>query len=396
MTVEKRRSTVEPGTTAPRTAPTRLIALDGVRGVAALIVVVYHVSLVARTFATGGGTGEMLWTVVTESPLKVLFAGTEAVLVFFVLSGLVVALPLLRRSVSWPAFLVSRLVRLYLPVWGALLLAAALITFIPRPLSAVTGNAWIARANATEVTPGSLLREASLFPASYDIVNTLWSLRWELIFTALLPVAILIAVVARRHVWIVGVIASAATVAGRVLEIDALVYLPVFLLGTLVAVRLDDLVSWSRRRPRPVLWAVLTVVSVLVLVANWWMRPFVSPGTTAADAMWGISGIGAFGLVLVAVCSPAAERLLSMRVPQWLGKVSFSLYLVHVPIIATLAFLFGDARWWLVGLIAVPLSLVVSALFFRVVERPSHLLARRVGRLTDAGIARVRGTRRAA
>jgi peptidoglycan/LPS O-acetylase OafA/YrhL len=396
MTAEARRTAVDPATVAAGTAPTRLIALDGVRGVAALIVVFYHVSLLAKTFARGGGAGQQLWTAVTESPLKVLFAGTESVLVFFVLSGLVVALPLLRRSISWPAFLMSRLVRLYLPIWGALLFATALIVFIPRSLSAVTAKAWVVRANATEVTPDDFLSEASLLATNYDIVNTLWSLRWELAFTALLPLAILIAVVAKRHVWVVGIIASAATVAGRILGIDALVYLPVFLLGTLIAVRLEDLVSWTHRRPRPVLWAAITVVSVLLLVANWWTRPFVHQGTTMADATWGVSGIGALGLVLVAVCSPGAERLLSMRVPQWLGKVSFSLYLVHVPIIATLAFLVGDARWWLVGLLAVPLSLVVSTLFFRFVERPSHLLARRVGRLTDAAVLRMRGRGRPA
>jgi peptidoglycan/LPS O-acetylase OafA/YrhL len=396
MTGDTRRTPVDPATAAVRTAPIRLIALDGVRGVAALVVVFYHVSLLAKTFARGGGTGQQLWTAVAESPLKVLFAGTESVLVFFVLSGLVVALPLLRRSVSWPAFLLSRLVRLYLPVWGALLFATVLIVFVPRTLSTVTAKSWVVRANATEVTPDDLLSEASLLPTNYDIVNTLWSLRWELVFTALLPLAILIVVVAKRHVWVVGIIAAAATIAGRIIGIDALVYLPVFLLGTLIAVRLDDLVSWARRRPRPLLWAAITVISVLVLVANWWTRPFIDQGTTMADATWGISGIGAFGLVLVAVCSPGAERLLSRRIPQWLGKVSFSLYLVHVPIIATLAFLVGDARWWLVGLIAVPLSLVVSTLFFRFVERPSHLLARRVGRLTDAAIARMRSRGRPA
>ena len=57
---------------------------------------------------------------------------------------------------------------------------------------------WIDDANASTVTVGSFLREASLVPASYDIVNTLWSLRWELIFTALLPVMIAVAVLLRR------------------------------------------------------------------------------------------------------------------------------------------------------------------------------------------------------
>ncbi|RUQ98293.1 acyltransferase family protein [Labedella endophytica] len=376
---------------------TRLRSLDGVRGIAALVVVVYHVSLIARPFADGGGRAEAVWNGVTESPLKLLFAGTEAVLVFFVLSGLVVALPLLRGTVSWPAFLASRLVRLYVPVWGALLFAVALIALIPRPESRVSSGEWISDANATSVTLSSLLREASLTPASYDIVNTLWSLRWELIFTALLPLAIGIAVLLRRRtaaLVAVGAVSVVATMLGRVLSLDALVYLPVFLLGTLVAVRLEDIVEWAHRRPRPVLWTVGGTVSALLLVASWIGRPLWPSGDVVSEVLWGLAGLGALGLVLLSICSPGVERILSTRFPQWAGKVSFSLYLVHVPVLATIAFVVGDQLWWVVGLVGAPLSLLISAGFFAVVERPSHRLARATGRGVGLLVDRLRGRRR--
>jgi peptidoglycan/LPS O-acetylase OafA/YrhL len=375
------------------TTSTRLRALDGVRGVAAVVVVIYHVSLIARPFATGGGRAEAVWTGVTESPLKLLFAGTEAVLVFFVLSGLVVALPLLRRSTSWPAFFASRLVRLYVPVWGALVFAVVLIALVPRRDGAVSSGEWIDEANASTVSVGAFLREASLTPASYDIVNTLWSLRWELVFTALLPVAIGIALLVRRSLValvVTGLAAAATTVVGRVLGIDALVYLPVFLLGTLVAVRLDDLIAWSRLRPRPLLWSVVGSASALLLIASWLARPVAPPRSMVSEVLWGLAGLGALGLVIVAVCSPALDRLLSTRVPQWTGRVSFSLYLVHVPVLATIAYAVGDEWWWVVGLVGVPLSLVIAEAFFRLVERPSHGLARRTGRLVGRGVDAIR------
>lgn len=374
--------------------PTRLRSLDGVRGIAALVVVVYHVSLIARPFASGGGTAEAIWNGVTRSPLKLFFAGTEAVLVFFVLSGLVVALPLLRRSVSWPAFFASRLVRLYIPVWGALLFAVALIAVFPREQSAVTSGEWITDANASSVSVASFLREASLLPASYDIVNTLWSLRWELVFTALLPLFIAIAVLLRRRtaaLVAVGAAAVLATMLGRVLGIDALVYLPVFLLGTLVAVRLEDIVGWAHRRPRPVLWAVGGSASALLLVASWIGRPLAPSGDLVSEVLWGLAGLGALGLVLLSICSPGVERVLSLRFPQWAGRISFSLYLVHVPVLATLAFLLGDDRWWIVGLVGVPLSVLVAAGFFAVVEKPSHGLARLTGRGVARLVERARG-----
>ncbi|PSL37755.1 peptidoglycan/LPS O-acetylase OafA/YrhL [Labedella gwakjiensis] len=383
------------GTRSTEKRGARLRSLDGVRGIAAIVVVIYHVSLIAKPFAAGG-TAEVVWDGVTESPLKLLFAGTEAVLVFFVLSGLVVALPLLRHSVSWPAFFASRLVRLYVPVWGALLFAVALIAVFPRHPSAVTSDEWISDANASSVTIASFFREASLTPASYDIVNTLWSLRWELIFTALLPVLIGIALLLRRStvaLVVTGAAAVIATMLGRVLSIDALVYLPVFLLGTLVAVRLEEIIEWAHRRTRPVLWTVVGSSSALLLVASWIGRPLTQGDDLLSEVLWGLAGLGALGIVLVSICSPGVERALSTRIPQWAGKISFSLYLVHVPVLATIAFLVGDRLWWVVGLVGVPLSLAIAAGFFALVERPSHRLARATGGGVTRLVERFRGRR---
>ncbi|MFZ4894158.1 acyltransferase family protein [Plantibacter sp. Mn2098] len=367
----------------------RLRALDGMRGVAALVVVLYHVSLLARPF-THSGTSAAAWTIATETPLKLAFAGTEAVQVFFVLSGLVVALPLLRGGTDWTGFLLSRFVRLYLPVWGALVFATLLIIVFERDPSSVTSGAWIADANATTVTPLAFLREATLTPASYNIVNTLWSLRWELIFSALLPIGVAIVVLVRRWAWAAAVLCIVAMVVGRVIGNEALVYLPAFLLGSLMAVRLDDIRAWSAR-PRPWLWSGVAVLSSLLLVASWIARPVVPSGSIGSSALWGLSGAGAAGLILLSIGCSSAARMLEWSWPQWLGKVSFSLYLVHAPILATLAFAFGDDRWWLVGVVGIPLSVAVAAGFHAVVERPSHRIAKWLGAAATARLDQIRG-----
>lgn len=66
------------------TATPRILSLDGLRGVAAVGVMLYHFSLVARP-----ELGTPTWALLTQTPVKLLFAGTESVLIFFVLSGLV-------------------------------------------------------------------------------------------------------------------------------------------------------------------------------------------------------------------------------------------------------------------------------------------------------------------
>lgn len=50
----------------------------------------------------------------------------EAVLIFFVLSGFVLALPATLKAVRWRVYYVKRLVRLYVPVWGSLVVAVVL------------------------------------------------------------------------------------------------------------------------------------------------------------------------------------------------------------------------------------------------------------------------------
>jgi len=362
--------------------PTRITSLDGLRGVAAVVVVLHHTALIARPELSS-----TTWSWLSQSPLKLTFAGTEWVLVFFVLSGLVVALPAMRPGFSWVRYYPTRLLRIMLPVAGALVLAAALILLLPRDPSTMPEGSWMRNGQATEITLGSFLRELSLMPASYDINNVLWSLRWELFFSLLLPVFVLVAVLAARRpvaIAAIAAVAAGATVAGRVLDIDMLVYYPVFLLGALLATRLEWLREVARGpRVRPLL-PVVAVLAGAMLVGSWLARPVVPGDSLLGHVLWGLAGIGATLIVALAVAWPALDRTLDRPSVQWLGAVSFSLYLVHVPVLATVGYLVGSERWWLTALIGIPLSVVVAAVFRRVVEAPSHRLAKATGNRVSA------------
>jgi peptidoglycan/LPS O-acetylase OafA/YrhL len=159
----------------------------------------------------------------------------------------------------------------------------------------------------------------------------------------------------------------------------------VFFLGTLVAVNLEALQSWAalRRSSRGGLGWVVLVSSLLAIVTSWMLRPVIPAGTLISDALGCLAPVGAAGLVLCAIVFRPARSGLSARVPQWLGTVSFSLYLIHLPILVTFVYLFGDRNWGLVALVGIPVSLVVAWLFNRFVEAPSHRLAKRVGRLAS-------------
>lgn len=352
----------------------RITSLDGVRGWASLVVVIYHCSLIAMPHLDNS-----LAAWLTQSPAKLAFAGTEAVLVFFVLSGFVVALPVLRDGFSWLRYYPTRVLRLYLPVWASIVLATALITLVPRDPSTMPEDSWMQNTQATSVTWGSFFDEALLLTKSYDINNVLWSLRWELIFSLALPAFVVLAVVLRRHALIAAVVASALTVVGRIIDVEALVYLPVFMLGTLMAVRLDDLLRWVRRPRHAAFWPCLMAIALAMLIASWLARPVAAPGSILGRTMWGLAGVGAVLVIVAAMGWPRLRSSLERQAAQWLGKVSYSLYLVHVPLIATLAYLWGSENWAVVAAVGIPASLLLAGVFHRIVEGPAHRLARLSG-----------------
>jgi peptidoglycan/LPS O-acetylase OafA/YrhL len=86
----------------------------------------------------------------------------------------------------------------------------------------------------------------------------------------------------------------------------------------------------------------------------------------------------AYGVLLYIACTRGsrAGRLFARRAPVWIGKISYSLYLVHLPIIfalapTVLALKLRPATTFVVMLVLfIPVVLAVAALFFHVFERP--------------------------
>jgi peptidoglycan/LPS O-acetylase OafA/YrhL len=361
-----------------------------------MVVVFHHIYQVARPFiepSTHAWDVGSFWWYVSSTPLKLLSAGSESVLVFFILSGLVVPLPMLgKKGRAWVGFYLSRLIRLYLPVWGSLVFAGILIRMTPHPAAAVTPGSWVARTNSTRAPLGLLFSEAGLLRKSFSNNTVLWSLTWEVVFSLALPLFILVAIAIRRYWLPAGILCVALTFAGKLLDSPALLYLPVFFLGTLIAVNLDSLRAWAdrpRKRVGAIGWSGLTV-SLLLIVTSWMLRPVVPASTLASDALGCLTPVGAAGLVVCAVVFRPVRVGLSTRVPRWLGRVSFSLYLTHLPILVAFVYLLGDRNWALVALFGIPTSLGFAYLFFRLVEAPSHRLARRVANWVTGSRMRVR------
>jgi peptidoglycan/LPS O-acetylase OafA/YrhL len=366
----------------------RLTSLDGLRGLAALVVVVHHCALTLPSLARqqqAPDRGSSAWWV-AYTPAHLLWAGGEAVLVFFVLSGLVLALPQLRapRRGTWLPYYLKRAVRLYVPVAAGVVLTGAVVTLVPRVGD--PGWSWWMNSHAVPAQVSVLVHDAGLLGGTGWLNSALWSLRYEVFFSLLLPLFVGLARSLTAPLWISLPLALWGIGWAASISHELLSYLFVFAVGVLLAQRLGTLAEWADRIGRSArpgtAWALIGSAG-LMLLGEWWLKLLVSDWTLWTPVGRPSGVLGAAVLVFCFLHCPPVRALGDHRVVQWLGTVSFSLYLVHEPIVVSVATmtpptLRGLAVTLVVGTV---LSLLTAVLFFRLVERPSHRLSAEAGRI---------------
>ena len=172
-------------------------------------------------------------------------------------------------------------------------------------------------------------------------------------------------------------------------------YLPVFCLGMIFALKHEQARAlYARLGPtaRVLAW----VVALTLLVGTSMLEPFTESPPLIRGGNWVLSLLGAYGLVVLATVAPGAQKHLSSRPVMFFGTRSFSLYLVHEPIIIASALLLGAATWWpWVGVLPIVLLVIVAVtmVFYRWVERPSIAVSRAAGRFLSGPAASAKATR---
>lgn len=378
----------------------RLSALDGLRGVAALVVVVYHTLQLDAGFRSGifryrpHGTVATLFTV---TPLRALVDGSLAVWIFFVLSGFVLSRRFWRGDrTAWGRYAIRRSIRLYVPVWGSAVVAVVLLSL--RQLLADEGHGVVDLA-AVGTTPLRLVTNLGLFGLTDSPVNEVWwSMRWEMWFSALLPVVVGLLVVfgcgpRRRFSWtpaLFGVVcialvalqpAAVKTLHLTPVETRALRYLPIFGVGVALAAYEARIVA-SRWWHKPSHGWVTLVGALCLLGMRGPLGALRVDGHLEPRLGYGLANltglVGATMIVALFLGWRGGISALSKRPIAWLGERSYSLYLVHLPWVTLLAvgFSLDHAPLWFI-ILAVVSSLVLTAAFYRLVEAPSIRLAAR-------------------
>jgi len=381
----------------PRERSGRLPGFDGLRALAALAIVVLHV-----TSATGA---------VTATGLGRYFARLDVgVTIFFVISAFLLYRPFAaahlgtRDVVSLPAFWWRRALRIYPAYWVAL--TATIVCFRTTALH----GGW-------DYARHYLL--VQIYQPKYGLAGIVpaWTLAVELSFYAALPAyAWALGALTRRQpverrvaielagallAYVVGLAWHVAVVSTRSTDAVSARWLPAmadwFALGLLLAVvraaaDVAPIADAARRAvDRFADAAVVAAVLAFVAVCNIGLPVNGTSGTVGEDAAREVL----FGLVAVLLVAPAAlgvarrgiaMRVLDRRVPVAVGTVSYGLFLWHYQWISQLhtwgAFdWFRSARTLSVLVMTVALALATAGISWMLVERP---LLRRKDRAGDA------------
>lgn len=375
----------------------RILSLDGLRGVACVAVLLLHIGIMLEPFG--------------PTDLYELIPGTAAVMVFYVLSGVVLALAPLKKlrsiqrplpvqetgtapapSYDWFAYYPRRIVRLCIPLFAAIVLGL-IGGFVAQALGSTSRSAIAVDYSGT---PASIIHDILmqfdiLFNVSDDgqtlhgapltrVDSPVWSMSWEIWFSILLPLCIFFALLFKRDRAPIAVLAACVFLA-HFTGYFPLRFGIMFLFGVFIAKHYDAFAQ--RSLPRPVELLILAGCLFLIELPHLWT------GGDALNALLQTIMNGACAvLVLLTLSRGLVRRALSTRVCQWLGKISYSMYLTHAIVIGALDALLSALSVPLPAqaLIALALSFLFAWIFWYWVERPSITWSHEVGRIaTSAG-----------
>ena len=336
-----------PDMTASRT---HLPTLDGLRGLAAIVVVISHCANAGfLPVELGRGFGQM------------------GVGLFYGLSGLLMGRLYLGKSLTH-ATLVDyawRRVARVLPLYYAVLILGAVLLF------------------GFGTSPYMQTGAGDVFQAAALIYGTgvLWSIPVEIQFYVVFVAiwyaaargplwAVLLGLLVLQGVVVVAIYLTSGLGAGLANTYTLAFWLHFFMFGTLLG-HLSTRPGFMRfaNQGSPVIWVAVGVFLVLGFLTPPGIRDALGIPSTFVF-VGPISGGYPLALLVLGLLNLGAMRLFAGRLWRWLGKVSFSIYLLHMPMVAAVAALppDGPVPIWAKAALVFALTFAASALTERWIE----------------------------
>jgi peptidoglycan/LPS O-acetylase OafA/YrhL len=350
------------------TRPGRVVGLDGIRGLAALFVVAYHIFVRAWPGYPGANHAPF-WA-------AWLSYGRGGVAMFIALSGFSLGLGPARsgwKFKSIATYAHRRAWRILPPYWAALGFSLVMTWFV------LAQPGWAVPNGKSVVVYGLLVQDVFSVGSPN---RAFWSIAIEAQLYVLLPLLLLLVrrVSARAMVGLVAAIVVTIGLLGPHVPLmnSALVkFTPdlavLFAVGLLAA---GIVTAGERTRSRPwagyALAATVPAIALMVVKGSTWS----SLNLFWLDLAWA-PAIGSF-LAAIATSRPRpVVRFLNSRLPRSLGACSYSLYLTHAPIVIAVSYglvlgrvATGTPTFFVLAAILLPVTVGFARLFAAVFELP--------------------------
>lgn len=290
--------------------------LHALRGYAALSVVVWHVNGYGRIWFAGEGN--------TSALALVTLTGTDAVTLFYVLSGFLLVSQLLssRPHIDVRTFY-DRRTRRILPLYYLVLLVTILFS---AAFATVMPNIFKPEFNDVQFLAAAVF--AAYIPLSLGLMSGmlshLWSLGVEMGFYTLAP---WLASARRVPLALTGVLALRLLVLAATPTDSPLNNIALYLKVDVLAI--GGLFAWLWRE-RPNLAAKVTTVSAQLTLVTAWLI-LIAVETPSHNILIDYTVALASGLLIVNIA--AGQLVIENRITRWLGDVSYGVYLWHMLIL---------------------------------------------------------------
>ena len=350
--------------------------LDSLRGIAALIVFIYHMTIVFQW----GTTMNRL----SHSPFYTLFDGHASVMFFYVLSGFVLSLPFYYgKNASYGTFMAKRIIRIYIPFIVAIFIAIIMSLLFHKDginFGSFYNLVWKDGLNL-KILVNHFFLIGDYKTYSYD--PAVWSLVHEMRISFIFPILML---VATKYDWkkiIIGCMLSSlsgymmyakflnqANYFNRSSLYESLHYISIFMIGILLAKYHKELIELFKGLGLKFKLAIL-MGSLMAYGYRGWVPFYNSRLHVWFVEDWAIA-IGACGLIIIVLGSKRISKILLLKPIHFLGKMSFSFYLYHFICILTLFnLLYGKIQLPYIYLSIIVASFIVSAIAYYAIEVPT-------------------------
>lgn len=352
--------------------------LDSLRGIAALTVVFTHIlSIFSASYIT---------KLIEFGPLRFFVSGSEAVILFFILSGFVLYLPLSKGKNNYIEFVIKRFFRIYIPYIIAVTVAfIASLSFYSGSISSL--SQWFNNIWNDDLNYATLLGHLSLI-GSFDMGElnpVIWSLVHEFRISLIFPLLMMLVIKYRFRTLVIisfslTVISALLFYMFKFLPVDILqsfYYSHIFIIGaTLAKYRVylvNKFTQLSKRRLLLILSAAL--FSYLYMKPSFAASLFLYKGMdvfyrSIMDNYFVV--LGASTIIILALSSDRLSKTLLNKNLIYLGKISYSLYLYHaIILVSVIHLLYGVIPLWSCLIIGFILSVIISFLSYKYVELPA-------------------------